>query len=348
MFFKKDYQIMLIIALTIWSIWLIVLGWLNAFEILIEYWKIAVTMLFGSIIAGGSSLGGGAVAFPVLTKILHINPYQAKVFSLAIQSVGMSAASLAIIMTGVKVEWRVIFWASIGGFIGIISGSVFLAPLLPPDVIKITFTIMLTSIALTLIALNRRNRICNCFVPIWRIQEKIIFFSFGVFGGIMSGLAGNGIDCLTFSVMVLLFRINEKIATPTSVILMAINSLIGFFIISVTLNSFTAEVYSYWLAAIPVVVLGAPLGAILCSRLNRQTIANILVCLIFIELISSLLLIPLRPIAIYCSLSMLILFSYVNYKMYSNHFYENVQFNLKFGTDKLRVTSKKCIDNSSL
>lgn len=327
MFFKKHYNIMLIIALTVWSIWLIVLGWLNAFEILIEYWKIAVTMLFGSIIAGGSSLGGGAVAFPVFTKILQINPYDAKVFSLAIQSVGMTAASLAILITGVKVEWRVIFWASMGGFIGIVFGCFFLAPLLPPDVIKITFTVMLTSIALTLIALNRRSRVCNSFVPIWRIREKTIFFIFGVWGGIMSGLAGNGIDCLTFSGMVLLFRINEKIATPTSVILMAINSLVGFVILSVFLKSFTEPVYSYWLAAIPVVVLGAPFGAILCSRLNRQTIANILVSLIFIELISSLLLIPLRPIAIYCSLSMLVFFSYLNYKMYSNQFYENFQFN---------------------
>jgi hypothetical protein len=53
-----------------------------------------VRLSFGSMIAGGTSLGGGAVAFPVFTKVLHITPYDAKVFSLAIQSVGMSAASL--------------------------------------------------------------------------------------------------------------------------------------------------------------------------------------------------------------------------------------------------------------
>jgi uncharacterized membrane protein YfcA len=46
-------------------------------------------------------------------------------------------------------------------------------------------------------------------------------------GGLMSGLVG--IDIVTFSVMVLLFRISEKIATPTSVILMALNAVIGLY-----------------------------------------------------------------------------------------------------------------------
>lgn len=55
----------------------------------------------------------------------------------------------------------------------------------------------------------------------------------------MSGLVGNGIDIITFSVMVLLFRLSEKIATPTSVILMAINALVGFALHALVIGNFT-------------------------------------------------------------------------------------------------------------
>ena len=82
------------------------------------------------------------------------------------------------------------------------------------------------------------------------------------------------------------------VATPTSVVLMAINSIIGFAYHLLFTNSFTPEVQSWWLAAIPVVVIGAPLGAILCSRMNRHAIANFLIFLISIELLTSLWLIP--------------------------------------------------------
>ncbi len=141
--------ILISIALVVWSAWLTLLGGKEAFSYLLGHWQIALTMVFGSAIAGGTSLGGGAVAFPVFTKILHISPSDAKIFSLAIQSVGMTAASVAIFFTGIRVEWRVICWGSLGGFLGVFLGSGFLAPVVPPDVIKMSFTVMLTSFAIT-------------------------------------------------------------------------------------------------------------------------------------------------------------------------------------------------------
>ena len=308
--------IILVIALSFWTAWLTILGYREAFLHLIQHQAIAVTMLFGSMIAGATSLGGGAVAFPVFTKLLHINPHDAKVFSLAIQSIGMGAASLAIFATGISIEWRVIFWGSLGGLVGIFLGLEFLAPLFPPDALKMSFTVMLTSFAIALLFLNQRKRRCNQAVPIWRWRERGIFCVSGLLGGIMSGLVGNGIDIFVFSVMVLLFGISEKIATPTSVVLMAINALVGFWLQVFVCHDFTDVVLGYWLAAIPIVVIGAPLGAMFCSLLRRQTITKIVICLIFMEMITSLLIIPLRPIVIYSSLISLLIFSFLNYGMY--------------------------------
>ena len=51
----------------------------------------------------------------------------------------------------------------------------------------------------------------------------------GFFGGIFSALSGSGVDICSFSILCLLFRISEKVATPTSVVLMAINTCVGFY-----------------------------------------------------------------------------------------------------------------------
>ena len=54
-----------------------------------------------------------------------------------------------------------------------------------------------------------------------------LLFAVGLVGGMVSGVLGNGIDVLVFSVLVLGFRVSEAIATPTSVILMAGNAVAG-------------------------------------------------------------------------------------------------------------------------
>ena len=115
---KHKLSICLLIASFVWSVWFILLGPTSIINILQAYWPITLTMLFGSMVAGGTSMGGGAVAFPVLTKLLEVPPHEAKIFALAIKSVGMTAATLTIIAMKTKIDWRLIWWASNGGLIG--------------------------------------------------------------------------------------------------------------------------------------------------------------------------------------------------------------------------------------
>ena len=283
----KPLLFSLTLTLLVWVSWYLY-TMPESMHLLQQNWQISVTMIFGSFIAGGTSEGGGAIAFPVFTKILHIAPMDAKIFSLAIQSVGMTAASLTILVLRVAIEKRIILWASLGGVPGIIIGSSFIAPYLPPTLIKMTFTAMVSSFAVTLAVLIWKDRQYNQTLAVYSRQESLIMLGAGFMGGIMSGLVGNGIDIICFSVMVLLFRISEKIATPTSVVLMAINSIVGFALHNYVLLDFTPVIQNYWLAAVPVVIIGAPLGAFLCSRLNRRTIAMSLIGLIVVELMTSL------------------------------------------------------------
>jgi len=318
----KNIRFNIIVASVVWFVWIVLLGPADAISYVTSNWEISVTMIFGSLIAGATSEGGGAVAFPVFTKILEIHPHDAKVFALAIQSVGMTAASLFIVAARVTVDWRVILWAGLGGIPGIIIGSGILAPISHPSLIKLTFTMLVSSFAISLLFINRRNKSRHPRIPKYGFNERSVLFVTGIIGGILSGLVGNGIDIITFSVMVLLFRISEKVATPTSVILMATNSIVGFALHLFVYDDFSEVVKGYWLAAIPIVVIGAPIGAMFCARFSRETIVHILLSLIAIEFVSSLIIIPLNYSLILYSSFLLMFFSLMYYWMCRIRTYE--------------------------
>ena len=62
-----------------------------------ENYFMSLTMCLGSFIAGATSEGGGAIAYPVMTLgPWKIAPLIARDFSLMIQSVGMIAAGASI------------------------------------------------------------------------------------------------------------------------------------------------------------------------------------------------------------------------------------------------------------
>ena len=65
---------------------------------------------------------------------------------------------------------------------------------------------------------------------------------------------------------------------------------------------------AYWIAAIPVVVVGAPLGALVCSWLDRIVIARLLIGLIAVELVTSLIIIPMTAQVVLVSGMMFLLF----------------------------------------
>jgi uncharacterized membrane protein YfcA len=282
----------LLLALAIWILWL-VFGGKSALHHLLSDWKVALTMVFGSMVGGGTSEGGGAIAFPIFTKLLHIAPYDARNFSLAIQSVGMGAASLSILFLRVPIERQILLYAGVPGIAGVIFGARWIAPLIPPVIVRTSFTVLVTSIGIALLLLNREGgETRNSKLPWFGGQERIILIAAGFLGGVISALIGTGENSVTFMVMVLLFRINEKIATPTTVVLMTMVTIPGFLVHLLWLKDFSPTVTGYWLAAIPVVAVGAPLGALICSYMHRRSIVNLLLVLIALEFVSTMILVP--------------------------------------------------------
>ena len=257
----------------------------------------SATMAVGSFIAGSTSEGGGAVAFPVMTLMFGIKPAVAKDFSLMIQSVGMTAAAIAIFVNGIVIEPRAILFSSLGGALGMLVSLEFIAPFLPPVITKLFFVTLWLSFGMALLWMNRdRQRVLNRRISGFKRQDMVALIAVGVVGGMVSGITGSGLDILTFALLVMAFRLDEKIATPTSVVLMAGNALVGFgwrfFFNSAPILT---ETWSYWWVSVPVVVIGAPLGARFIATRSNRFVVNLLLISVTLQFGAALLILPLTP-----------------------------------------------------
>lgn len=285
-----------IVPLFVWATWLIFFTTEPRWHLFAEHWFMPVTMAVGSFIAGSTSEGGGAVAFPVMTMLFEIKPAVARDFSLMIQSVGMTAAAIAIWQNRITVEFRAIIWAELGGAVGVIFGLESIAPHIPSVATKLFFVSLWLSFGTALLWLNRdRQRRVWQSIPNFKGRDAAILTALGVLGGIVTAITGSGLDILTFSLLVLVFRIDEKVATPTSVILMASNSLVGFWWrLQSVANPIGSDTWNYWWVSVPVVVVGAPMGAKFIATRSNIFVIRLLLSLIVIQFVSALFILPLN------------------------------------------------------
>lgn len=236
---------------------------------LAEHWAIAIAMLFGSFVAGSTPMGGGTIGFPVLVMLLDEVPSLGRDFSFCIQSIGMTSASIWILCSRTPVDRRVIVWASLGAIVGTPLGLQFLAPAIPGVLIKALFGVFWGAFAC--IALWKLPELCRTRtnVTTWQ-SDRIGGFLCGFIGGAtVASITGVGTDMLVFMYLVLLKRTDLRVAIPTSVLLMTVTSLTG--VTTQLVNGhLDPAVFPYWLAAAPVVILGAPFGAVVVNRIGRQ------------------------------------------------------------------------------
>ena len=283
------YPVLVVLLYILWS------GYLTLADkwfLFAQYWPASVTMVLGSFVAGATAGGGGAVAFPVFTKVLQITSADARTFSLMIQAFGMGMASVFILSRRIPILPGVVLFVSLGGVVGHVLGTFWL--IIPGSYPKILFTFIATAFGIVLYISTYVIKWRPLFrMPEWNLHRKWAFLAVGIFGGIFSAQVGSGIDMLTFMVLTLAFGIDEKVSTPTTVIIMAINSWVGFFLHGVVIRDI-GEMWNYWLVAVQIVIIGAPLGAYVVSRIHRHTVINFLMVLIALELVTTLVLIPIR------------------------------------------------------
>jgi uncharacterized membrane protein YfcA len=235
-----------------------------------EHGPIALTMLFGSYVAGSTPMGGGTVAFPILVLAYGLPVTLGRDFSFAIQSIGMTSAAIFILCRRQQLAWAMLCGTMAGSMLGLPLGILLVAPHIPTIWVKLLFAVFWAAFGVLHLA-----RLDDLLATTGNTGKNgYREFSAGVLIGAVAGVSvvavtGVGVDMLIYAVLVLACRVDPKVAIPTSVVAMAFNSVLGTAIKQVT-TGIESGVWGNWLAAAPVVALGAPLGAFVVGLIGRR------------------------------------------------------------------------------
>lgn len=264
----------------------------NKFDILQENLAVMITMVFGSFIAGSSPEGSASIAYPIFTLYLGILPDVARNFAFAIQSIGMTAASIYILNKKIPLDWNYIIYVTIGGLLGLMLGTFYIVPYVLPIYAKLIFVSLWLAFGIILFLENKKGQRL--------IFEKIIDFKnmdiinllvFGFIGGGISSLFGTGINIFTFCFLVIYYKVNEKVATPSSIIIMTAETIAGFALHALIMKDIVQLTYDMWLSCIPIVIFFAPLGAYLVHKISRHAFTTFLYFIFLIQYIGAMIVI---------------------------------------------------------
>ena len=302
----------------------ITLGWLlyvvgaDQFGRVGMHWQSSVTMVFGSFVAGSTPQGGGAVAFPVFTKVLEVPADVARTFSLSIQAVGMVTAAAIIVLAGRKLEKKAIIVAASAGMAGFVAALLLLGrPETPfwsyrisPAYVKVAFTIALAAMAYMVWLAHQKGDYGVHQLPAWNGRVWIGVVTAGFLGGAASAMTGSGVDVALFLFIVVLAGLHPRVGVPSSVVAMAFVASLGLLVLGLAHGQLDVmmvdetvvaiggvpihpgpaaqyDIFGLWLAAIPIVVWGAPLGTYFIHVLREDRLVAFVAAMAALEVITT-------------------------------------------------------------
>ncbi|CAG5112604.1 Oidioi.mRNA.OKI2018_I69.chr2.g6801.t1.cds [Oikopleura dioica] len=192
-----------------------------------------------------------------------------------------------------------------GSFVAGATSEVFKEHQFSPAHAKISFVSIWFAFAVALWILNKKKdrQVFDEISKDEKFSAEILVIT-GFLGGLFTGVAGSGVDICCFCVLTLYFRVSEKIATPTSVVLMAMVSIFGF-AYKFFLGTLATIAWDYWIVSgkeqldhniVPVVPVGASLGAYCATLVTRTTLAKAVYVLCTVQLITGFIIIlPRKP-----------------------------------------------------
>lgn len=249
-------------------VWIFLFLQVTNIDFLLEHWYYPAIMVLGAFVAGSTPEGGGAVAFPILNIFLQIDRSMARDFSLMIQSIGMTSASLYILSQAADRKiFKPLLWMIPVCFIGFVLGMQFLQTL-PVYIIQALFLSLITAFAVVYSFASHRG--CQEQLRTPEQAEWGMLLLILLAGGMCASLFGTGADIILYTLLVTRFRMQEKVATQMAIMLMASISIGGFAYRGLVDASLTHYQFQTWLCAYPVVLFMAPFGALVLSRVNKE------------------------------------------------------------------------------
>lgn len=323
------------------SIWLFGFMPKIGFDSYLTKYPIPLTMIPGGFVSGFTICGGGAVSFPVFCKVLKLDAMMARDFALGIQSFGMTCAAITILIRKIKIEKRVAIFCTIGSIIGIFFGNVYIVPIMSSENMKILFSMVIAAFGVSLF-LNtfcfkeRRKYICET-ISDFQMKTVGALLIIGFVGGVFTSVLGTGADIIAFSIVTILFRVDEKVLNPTSDIIMAVSSVAGLLMRMYVFGGIHKDAAASFPLAIPIVIIMAPLGAIMASKLKRLSVVKFLLFFIVIEIGSTFYSLQLgnsQKIIVGSLFAGLLLFYFILFKFSEIYYRRNIMENIRYYTSE--------------
>ena len=264
MFQSRIFVIWFVSALAAWVILFVTF---SSVSFWIEHWYYAAMMVGGAFVAGFTPEGGGAVAFPVLNVFLHVDRVLARDFSMMIQSIGMTSASIFILShkDTVRDDYKPLFIFVPVCFVGLLLGMLLLQGI---HVYLIQALFLSLSATFVIAYFFSEYRGTRTYLIVKSSADKIYLGVILIIGGMVSSLFGTGGDIILYTLLVTRFSMTAKIATRISIVLQAATSILGYGYRAFFDHGLTQYQIKTWLCAYPVVLFMAPFGAFILSRLH--------------------------------------------------------------------------------
>lgn len=202
-------------------------------EILGYLGAVIVGLVLGLIGGGGSIL-----TVPILVYLIGLNPIVATAYSLFVVGVTSCIGTFQNIKKG-RVDFKTAIIFSIPAFIAVFLTRRFLVPMIPTEVfsvgeftvtnnifIMVFFAIIMLLASISMIR-NRKDKVEESSHKNIQFNYLLIALE-GIGVGMLTGIVGAGGGFLIIPALVILAKLPMKTAVGTSLLIIAIKSLIGF------------------------------------------------------------------------------------------------------------------------
>lgn len=192
--------------------------------------------LFIGIVLGLIGGGGSILTVPILVYLLFVNPVTATAYSLFVVGVSSLVGAIRNIQKGL-VDFRTAIVFAIPAFIAVYTTRKYLVPAIPEELfsigdfmvtknigIMLFFAIVMLVASVSMIRNKREDKEETTEVS---YNYPLIIVE-GVLVGVITGIVGAGGGFLIIPALVLLAKLPMKKAVATSLLIIAIKSLIGF------------------------------------------------------------------------------------------------------------------------
>ena len=188
------------------------------------------------IVLGLIGGGGSILTVPILVYLLFINPVTATAYSLFVVGVSSLVGAIRNIQKGL-VDFKTAIVFAIPAFIAVYTTRRFLVPAIPDKLfsigdflvtknigIMIFFAIIMLVASISMIKERKAKAVADAVV----VFNYPLIVTEGLIVGVITGIVGAGGGFLIIPALVLLAKLPMKKAVATSLLIIAIKSLIGF------------------------------------------------------------------------------------------------------------------------